>query len=260
MKLSEEKLLKALFTSSLVVALAVIKSKLEHRFEDLNALLYFMLFLTSLFVLSIIELCFEKLDEFDWFKRAFSAKDHIYGWWLNYAKDRDAQEIYNFAILKIDSSDGQVNLDGKTFKACINNNGQIDIITDGHFLSTIAQFQNERGLLGFNFIVDDSEKVRNCKHKIYGNAEYFFDRSDGVPTTFIGEFSTENPSTFCSIIGHRLDEKGIIQNNSLVERYRNALNHAIEKKWINLDLIQRCRTNVAAASELTETEKTSLSC
>jgi hypothetical protein len=239
MKLSDEKLIKALFTSSLVVALTIIKSKLEHRFEDLDILFYFMLFLTSLFILSIIELGFEKLDELDWFKRIFSAKDHIYGWWLNYAVDRDTKEIYNFALLKIDSSDGQVNVDGRTFKACLINNGQIDISPDGHFLSTITQFQNERGLLGFNFTVDDSEKVRACKHKIYGNAQYFFDRNDGVPTTFTGEFSTETPVAFCSIIGHRLDEKQIIQNDSLVERYKNALNYAIQRKWIELDQIQR---------------------
>ncbi len=88
--------------------------------------------------------------------------------------------------------------------------------------ATIAQYQSERGILGFNFTVDSSQKVAGCKHKIFGNAEYFFERSNEIPKTFTGDFSTETPSAFCSVIGHRLDEELIIYNDALIERYKDA--------------------------------------
>jgi len=239
MRLNDQKTVRSLFLSSLVVVLTMIKSKLEHRFENVNLVLFFILFLMSFFALSIVEVAFEKLNESDWFKRIFFKRDYVYGGWLNYAEDRDTLEIYNFALLKIHCEGDEIYVDGRTFKAFLNMEDQITIIPDGHFVSTIAQYQSARGLLAFAFTIDDSDKVSMCKHKIFGNAEYSFKRTNSVPITFIGQFSTATPPIFCRVIGHRLEDTSITQHDSLVEEYRESLETALERKWIYLSQIPK---------------------
>ncbi|PYS24792.1 MAG: hypothetical protein DMF72_03260 [Acidobacteria bacterium] len=241
MHLDTQKIIKALFIACLIVVLTTIKSKLEPHFEHLDLFLYFFLFLTSLFIMSIIEVVFEKLDESDWFKKIINKRDYIQGAWLNYAMDADTREIYNFALLKIDRVKDQIRLDGSTFRALITTDGNIITSPDGHFFSSIAQYQSENGQLGFDFTVDFSERVRECKHQIIGNATYFFERSDKVPRTFTGEFSTEHPATFCNIIGHRVDEKLIAHSGSLLERYRRAIEIAIQRNWIESNQLPKAQ-------------------
>jgi hypothetical protein len=239
MRFDDTKIIKALFISCLVVVLTAIKAKLEHRFEDLNFVLFFILFLLSFFTLAIFEVAFEKLNESDWFKRVFVKRDYIYGRWLNYAQDRDTLEVYNFALIKIHREGEELIVDGRTFKAFLNTEDQIAIIADGHFVSTIAQYQSTRSLLAFVFTIDDSDKVSMCGHKIFGNAEYHFEGTDKVPLKFLGEFSTSDPPVFCRVIGHRIEETLFKQNYSLVEEYRKCLENAIERKWIDLSQIPK---------------------
>lgn len=238
MNLDTQKILKALFTSCLVVALVVIKSELEKRYHDLDLFLYFFLFLISLFVLSIIEVVFERLDESNWLKRVTNRRHYIQGAWLNYAMIVESrEEIYNFALLEIDCAGDQIQLDGSTFKASITTDKQINIFPEGHFYSTIAQYREENSQLGFDFTVDFSDRVIACKHQIVGSATYFFQRGNKVPTSFQGEFSTQDPASFCKVIGHRLDENQLTHSGSLTERYRKAIEIAIDRNWIDSNQI-----------------------
>lgn len=232
MKIDEQKAIKLILTSALVVALVAVKSKLEHSIHEFPALLYFVIFALSLFTLALIEYFFDKIESIDLIEKWLRKRSYIRGSWLNYARDRDSGLIYNFALISIEQEDNSVSVDGQTFRA-FKNGDDYHIEHDGHFFSTLAQFNNENSLLGFSFTIDDSEKVRQCKHKIFGSAEYFFERDSGIPRSFSGEFSTENPGIYCNILGHRLSRKKIGTIESRIEKYRQALKYALEKKWID---------------------------
>ena len=230
-----------LFMSVLVVVIAATKTKLEHRLPGDNVLVYFILFMLSLLVLTLIELLIESTRDADWVAKYFNRRDYIRGWWLNFGQDRNTREIYNFALLKIEIIEGRFFIDGRTFKVCLGGQAHNYIVRpDGHFFSTLSQYQSTRGLLGFHYTIDHSDKVAACGHKIFGNAEYFFERGRERPTTFVGEFSTESPSVFCSVTGHRIDEESITSDGSLQERYRKAFDLALRKKWVEPNQISKC--------------------
>lgn len=73
MKIDEQKTIKLILTSVLVVVLVAVKSKLEHSIHDFPALLYFVIFALSLFTLALIEYVFDKIESVDliekWLKK-----------------------------------------------------------------------------------------------------------------------------------------------------------------------------------------------
>jgi hypothetical protein len=243
MKQGEKKAFKTLLTSCLVVALVGTKEKLERHLPQENAFVYFLVFITALFVLAAVEYAFDKAEESDWFSKLFFKSTYIRGWWLNYAVHiEESKGLYNFALLKIDFADDQYNVDGQAFRVACKGKGNFKITPDGHFSSTIAQFRPDRGLLGFNYTVDSSEKVSSI-NKISGMAEYFFERADGIPKNFTGQFATASPQDFCTVFGHRVEDEDVIQAGSIVERYRLCLDLAIQKNWIKEEQIPSMSEN-----------------
>lgn len=250
MRLGNKKTLKALFTSGLVVALASVEAEIKHMVHDQHVLAFFILFCLSLIIIVIIEFAFEQIDELDWFQKKFCKHDYINGWWLNYAIDKETNEIFNFAIIQMEKNDDEISVEGSTFKACKSNepHSAPKVSHDGRFTSTIAHFSAEKRLLSFNFLIPAQAQFNGIRD-VSGTAEYQFQESGGIPKDFVGEFSINGNQKHCNVIGHRINDENFFLQEGQLERYRSTLEYALNKHWIELSQLTTSDTRCSVGQK-----------
>jgi hypothetical protein len=242
-------LVRATALSAFIVVLAAEKAKLEEHLQGESGLVFFVLFLMGVLMLGMVEVLVEIVPDTDWFQMNFNRKSYIQGWWLNYAANKSDGEIYNFALIKMGKKGDDMLIDGETFRASIDSDGSPVITPDGHFSSTLAKYSAKRQVLGFHFEIDGSDKVAKVGHMIAGNANYRFDRRDGPPVSFLGTFTTDAPSAFCKVIGHRIVETEWLSIHSLPEKYRELYRMAITNKWIGAGQVAPYKEPLASSAE-----------